>query len=166
LDRHVEAMIPVDVACLDLALARLPQPETHFALALDQPLYFSVHSAVADLAPAGAAAVHVAKYLDRGATGKTDLNELEGLLDRVQPGWRELIVWRRFLPSMRAANALVTAADGGLDGRPIVAFKRITGLYFAGDWVGPEGMLGDAALGSAAQASEMIVSRASRSIDA
>jgi phytoene dehydrogenase-like protein len=159
-------MIPVDVACLDLALTRLPRTETHFALDIDEPLYFSVHSTVADLAPAGAATVHVAKYLDLGATGRADLDELEGLLDRVQPGWRELIVRRRFLPAMRAANALVTAPGGGLDGRPSAALGRITGLYLAGDWVGPEGMLADAALASAAQATEMIVGRGGRSISA
>lgn len=112
LDRQVKAMIPVDLACLDLALTRLPRPKSHFALGIDEPLYFSVHSAVADLAPAGAATVHIAKYLERAAPGSTDLNELEGFLDRVQPGWRELVVWRRFLPSMRAANALVTASGG------------------------------------------------------
>ena len=79
-------MIPVDVACLDLALTRLPRTETHFALDIDEPLYFSVHSTVADLAPAGAATVHAAKYLDLGATGRADLDELEGLLACSQAG--------------------------------------------------------------------------------
>ena len=84
----------------------------------------------------------------------------------MQPGWRELIVRRRFLPAMRAANALVTAPGGPLDGRPSAALGRITGLYLAGDWVGPEGMFADAALASAAQATEMIVGRGGRSISA
>src|SRR5262249_1098075 len=54
---------PVKAACLDLGLRRLPQPRATFALGVDQPLYLSVHSAVARLAPAGAATIHVAKYL-------------------------------------------------------------------------------------------------------
>ena len=45
------------------ALARLPQPRATFALGIDRPLYLSVHSAVAALAPAGGAMIHVAKYL-------------------------------------------------------------------------------------------------------
>jgi putative transposase len=83
-------MIPVDVACLDLALTRLPRTETHFALDIDEPLYFSVHSTVADLAPAGAATVHVAKYLDLGATGRADLDELEGVPPKNSPVGRNL----------------------------------------------------------------------------
>jgi phytoene dehydrogenase-like protein len=59
---------PVRVACLDLGLRTLPESAARVALGLDQPLYLSLHSIVARLAPAGAALAHVCKYLG----GKTD----------------------------------------------------------------------------------------------
>jgi hypothetical protein len=55
--------VPVRAACLDVGLARLPEPRRTFALGLDEPTYLSVHSKTAKLAPEGAAAIHVAKYL-------------------------------------------------------------------------------------------------------
>ena len=51
----IAALVPVRAACLDLALSRLPRPDRNFALGLDRPLYLSVHSATAALAPPGAA---------------------------------------------------------------------------------------------------------------
>jgi phytoene dehydrogenase-like protein len=54
---------PVRAACLDLGLRSLPDPRALFALGIDRPLYLSVHSAVARLAPGGGALVHLAKYL-------------------------------------------------------------------------------------------------------
>ena len=50
-------------ACLDVALSHLPRPDATFALGIDAPLYLSVHSATARLAPAGAALVSTMKYL-------------------------------------------------------------------------------------------------------
>jgi phytoene dehydrogenase-like protein len=43
------AAVPVRAACLDVALSRLPAPSARFALGIDAPVYFSVHSAVAKL---------------------------------------------------------------------------------------------------------------------
>ena len=54
---------PVRLVCLDVALSSLPDKDTLFALGVDRPLYFSVHSAYAKLAPEGGALIHVAKYL-------------------------------------------------------------------------------------------------------
>ncbi len=97
--------VPVRVACLDLALERVPRPAQRFALGLDQPVYFSVHSAAARLAPGGISVIHMMKYLDddvsaavAGAEG-----ELEGVLDLIQPGWKSLVLARRFLPRMTVA---------------------------------------------------------------
>ena len=151
--------IPVEMACLDLGLSALPDPNANLAFGIDQPLYLSVHSAVAKLAPTGGAVIHVGKYLraDKPTTPEADLRELEGLLDLVQPGWRERVVARIFLPRMTVTNALVTADGGGLAGRPGPAVPGIPGLYVAGDWVGPTGMLSDAALASARLAAETIL---------
>src|SRR5262249_56467578 len=97
--RYAAAATPVLAACLDVALARLPRPRVTFALGIDEPSYYSVHSAVARLGPDGAAMVHVARYLgDATPEPKRLEQQLEGVLDRLQPGWREAVVQRRVLP--------------------------------------------------------------------
>ena len=63
---------PVKVATLDVALRSLPKPNATVAFGVDTPLYFSVHSAVAALAPAGGAMIHVLKYLRPGETAGRD----------------------------------------------------------------------------------------------
>jgi phytoene dehydrogenase-like protein len=156
LAKYAKAAIPVRAACLDVALSRLPQPHARFALGIDAPLYFSVHSAAANLAPHHGAMIHVAKYLETNANedAPTILQELEQMLDLLQPGWRELVVDRRFLPRMTVTNALVTV--GGLQSRPSCVVPGVTGLYIAGDWVGSEGQLADASFASGKAAAEMI----------
>ena len=54
---------PVRVATLDVALRSLPKPRRTVAFGVDAPLYFSVHSALARLAPDGGAVIHATKYL-------------------------------------------------------------------------------------------------------
>jgi hypothetical protein len=125
------------------------------ALGVERPLDLSVHSASARLAPEGGALVHLAKYLGGPGEDGDPEAELEALMDQVQPGWREVVVERRFLPSMVTSNALVAAGEGGLAGRPDAAVPGVRGLAIAGDWVGPEGMLADAALASARRAAEL-----------
>lgn len=149
--------IPVRAACLDLALERLPQPRATFALGIDAPLYFSVHSAAAQLAPEGSALIHAAKYLSPHEPFEplTIVQELEQFIDLIQPGWRGLTVERRFLPQMTVSHALVTAAQGGLAGRPGPAVPGFDNLYVAGDWVGPEGMLSDASVASGKLAAQL-----------
>ena len=148
--------MPVHAACLDVALARLPSSSATFALGVDVPLYFSVHSRTARLAPPGAELASAMKYLPAGtrADPARDLDELEAWLDLLQPGWRELVVDRRWLPSMVASNALVLARTGGLRGRPGPAVPDAPGLFVVGDWVGGEGMLLDASLASAERAAD------------
>ena len=154
------AATPVRAACLDIGLTRLPRPRATFALGIDRPLYLSVHSASARLAPEGGAMIHVLKYLSSAdGEAKADERELEGLLDLIQPGWREVVVEHRFLPSMLVSHALPTAAGGGTHGRPGVAVPGSDGVYVAGDWVGPEGLLADASLASARLAAAAIAAR-------
>lgn len=158
---------PVQAACLDVGLRRLPRPAGRLVLGLDCPLYCSVHSAVARLAPEGGATIHLAKYLRSGVRTDphADERELEGVLDLAQPGWRDALVTRRFLPRLTVTHALATAAGGGLAGRPGPAVPGVRGLYVAGDWVGPEGMLADAALTSAKRAAERILAANSAARD-
>jgi len=151
---------PVVTAMLDVALRRLPDPTKLFALSLDQPLYFSAHSASAQLAPAGSALIHVAKYLPTGESdAEADESQLLALLDRMQSGWQTELVECRFLPHLTVSNALVAAADGGLPGRIDVDGLAIPGLAIAGDWVGPTGMLADASLASTRRAAQHITER-------
>ena len=144
-------------ACLDLALDALPVKHSTFALGVDAPLYFSVHSAVASLTPGRGALVHVAKYIEPGSTpdATRDLAELERFTDLLQPSWRDHVVHRRFLPHMTVTHALVTARGGGLAGRPGPAVDGAPGFYVAGDWVGETGMLADASFASARRAAEL-----------
>jgi len=160
-------MRPVEATCLDVALSSLPMPRNLFALGIDKPTYFSVHSAAAQLTPKGGALIHVMKYrnriapihdieIDQGSERKlevaADERELESLLDLMQPGWRDVLVHRRFLPAMTVSNALVTPTTT----RP-APVTPIRGLYIAGDWVGDEGLLSDAALLSARAAANAII---------
>jgi phytoene dehydrogenase-like protein len=141
---------PVTAACLDVALRSLPRPRRTFALGIDRPLYFSVHSAFAQLTPKGGALIHLVRY---GASHPVeDERALDALLDEMQPGWREVLVHRRFLPSMTVSNALVR--PGAPRPSPVTSVR---GLYIAGDWVGNEGLLSDAALASARAAAKAIL---------
>jgi len=149
---------PVRAACLDLALAALPQPRRSFALGIDRPLYFSVHSRAAKVAQRdGLHVIHVAKYLGPDDAGAAALPELEALCDAMQPGWRAHVAARRFLPEMVVSNAVVTP-----QGRP--AIDAVPGVLLAGDWVGPEGMLADAALASAQAAAERVLERSMKAV--
>lgn len=80
LRQWAETTVPVQAACLDVALRHVPHPERRYVLGLDRPLYFSNHSAVARLGPDGGSVIHVAKYLPFGASDAAqDEAELEAL---------------------------------------------------------------------------------------
>ena len=157
LQRWAQQATPSYVACLDVALRRLPQPRHFGALGIDRPVYIVVHSASAQLAPQGAALIHTIRYLqpDEHTNPKATEQELESLLDLVQPGWQHEVVERQFLPHMNATNAIVQASLGGQPARPGPAVPGISNLYVAGDWVGPTGQLTTAALASARQAAHL-----------
>lgn len=156
---------PVTAACLDVALRSLPQPQNTRALSLDEPMHLGVHSAFAQLTPKGGALIHVARSVrseagslddtvPRSRAGEMSADEraMEGMLDRLQPGWRDVLVHRRFLPSLTVSNAISTPEAA----RPS-PITGISGLYIAGDWVGDEGMLSDATLASARVAAKAIL---------
>jgi len=149
--RSLPIMYPARAACLDLGLRTLPEGSARVTFGVDQPFYLSVHSAVARLAPAGAALVHVAKYLAGATDAASDRRELEQFADRAIPGWRQQVELVRFLPQMT-----VTAAVFSPQGRPSADELGIPGVALAGDWVGPEAMLADAAVASALRAAGMV----------
>jgi phytoene dehydrogenase-like protein len=158
---------PVRAACLDVALRRLPRPHATFALGIDEPLYLSVHSAVARLAPEGGALVHVMRYGGRAGDAPESVErQLAGLLDALQPGWRDGVVAQRFRPDLLVSHALPEAVRGGTRGRPGPRVPDLPGMYVAGDWVGPEGLLADASLSSARAAAVAILAAAARATSA
>jgi phytoene dehydrogenase-like protein len=122
-------------------------------MGFDRPLYLSVHSKWARLAPEGGALVHVLRYLGSAEQGgEADERELEGLLDLMQPGWRDEVVTRRFMPDLTVVGALSSVAWEQRDGPRGPAVPETDGLFVAGDWVTPEGMLADRSLASGARA--------------
>ncbi len=126
-----------ELSVLDLGLASLPRASRRFALGIDAPTYLSRHSPPDQR---GGVLLSLASY------ARQPRAELEAMADAVQPGWRERATLQRFLPRMVAVSAIPSPIDGGLAGRPHV--DRGEGLYLAGDWLGPEGWLLDAAISS------------------
>ncbi len=138
---------------LDLGLQRLPPKANDFALGIDVPFYLSVHSGSARLTPEGGALVHIAKYLPIGERpAKNVVEELEGVADLAMPGWRELEVTRQTLRGMVVSNGLPRAHRPRAD----VKVADAPGLFLAGDWVGEEGMIGDASAASAIKAAQSV----------
>jgi phytoene dehydrogenase-like protein len=137
-----------ELSVLDLGLKDLPRRSRRFALGIDEPTYLSRHSPPAHQE---GALLSLASYTRQPRPA------LEAMADAVQPGWRQRVTLERFLPRMVAVSAIATAADGGLAGRPAV--ERGEGLYLAGDWIGPEGWLVDAAIASGAAAATAALRR-------
>jgi phytoene dehydrogenase-like protein len=155
---------PAQAACLDLALTHLPLPHRTFVLGLEQPLYYSVHSQFAQLAPHNGVIVHVAKYLSPAGPGANSTEsgpslrgELEGFMDAIQPGWRDCVRHARFIPKMTVAELWPDASGGGLAGRPAVFDPALPHILLAGDWVGNQGLLLDAACASGRLAARQII---------
>ena len=155
LERRTQEIRPVFAACLDVALSRLPRPGHLFAQGIDIPFYFSVHSAAADLAPGDGALVHVLRYLESGESWSREQirQQLEGVLDQMQPGWREVLVDQQLLPKMRVCHDLPAP------GRPRQGSEIGPGIFVAGDWVGDEGLLADTAIASGSSAAQAILKR-------
>lgn len=146
--------LPVRANTLDLALKRMPAGAHDFALGVDDPLYFSLHSGSAKLALAGGAVVHIAKYLPVGEGPARDAGEeLESVADLVMPGWRKEEVARQQLRGMTVSHGLPRSDRP----RPGVVLPDAAGVFIAGDWVGDEGMIGDAAAASAVKAARSAI---------
>jgi len=158
LRRIVDDLVPARIACLDVALSRLPGMEHPVVQDLDRPRFTSAQSVYTRVAPEGAALVSAFKQLDPRHPGdpREDERDLEDLLDATQPGWRDVLVKRQYLPRIEAAGALPIVKDGGFVGRPGSQVPGIANLYLAGDWVGPEGFLADASMASARRVAQMV----------
>ena len=136
-------------SCLDLGLRRCP--DSGVVIGGDVPFYFSNHSAVANLAPAGQYHAAAVQYLGRDDEPDTDaidaFTRLAGVRD-------DDVVTSRRLHRMTTVTAIATADRGGLAGRPSVTDTGYPNVFVAGDWVGPTGHLADASVASAQAAAD------------
>jgi phytoene dehydrogenase-like protein len=150
----VSNAVPSYASCLDVCLKKLPNPEATFALGIDEPLYLSVHSAAANLGPAGSAMIHVAYYCGSNQTEPSHEAHLEKMLDQLQPGWRNELVFKRFLPHMAASFGTPLAKLSGSPGLESPVLKDLNNVYVCGDFVGKGYQLVDCATQSALDAVE------------
>lgn len=149
---------PVTAACLELAVRR--PPEHPLLLGIGDPLYLSRHTpAAGGLAPEGITIVHLARYGAR--TSDEDRRDLWAHAALAGLGTKDVVA-ERFLHRMVVTGGLPLPETGGLAGRPSVEVAGADGLFIAGDWVGAEGMLADAALASGRRAAELASERAGR----
>ncbi|MEJ8546553.1 phytoene desaturase family protein [Brevibacillus borstelensis] len=153
-------LIPVKGAALDVIVKKLPNPAISFALDLERPLYFSNQSAAATFSNnPDYQVIHVFKYHRSSENPDSDRDHelLEAFLERLQPGWQDNAVTKRYLPAMTVSHSLVTPQRAALLSKESPAIKEIPGLYVVGDWFAREGLLADAALASAREAAKEIV---------
>ena len=158
LHHTINALLPAQVACLDVALRKLPGTQHTIVQDIEQPRFMSTQSLYSHIAPEGGALIYSFKQLDprQRSDPREDERDLEDLLDQSQPGWRDVVVKRQFLPRIDAVGMLPTAQNGGFAGRPGTRVQGIDNLYLAGDWVGP-GFLSDASFNSARVAAQQIL---------
>jgi phytoene dehydrogenase-like protein len=140
------ATVPIRIAHLDLALRPLPEPRHPNVVGLDDPVYLTVQSDVARVAPPGGAVIHVGRYLSPGDEGGDHRPSLEHALDVAQPGWRDHVVDARYVPRSMVAGDHARPATRGSADRPPVGVTGVRGLTVAGDWIGPVGTIADAAI--------------------
>jgi phytoene dehydrogenase-like protein len=126
---------------------------------LDRPRFQTVQSLFTKIAPQGGALIHTIKYLDPAhpTDPGEDERDLEDLLDTLQPGWRDVLVKRIYLPRIESISMLPTPNVGGFAGRPDPQVPDIAGLYLAGDWIGAEGYLVDASMASARRVARLLL---------
>ena len=150
---------PVTAACLELGLRRSPPHPVVFGIG--EPLYLSTHCPPARLAPPGHVVVHVMR--NHAADEALDHREQRAWLwaAALQAGITEGdVVEDRFLAEMVVSGGMPTAAGGGLAGRPSTVGPERPGIFLAGDWVGPVGLLTDAAVSSGVEAGRQAAARA------
>lgn len=150
-----EQAIEITAACLDVALRRLPKPKQQFVYGIDQTVFLSNQSRAAYLSDDGAQVISILKYQGKETDPNKDLRELEGMLDLVQPGWREELIVKQYLPKMTVSHDFMHV-NGRVNPGPAV--PEISGLYVAGDWASHGELLVDAATANAKRAVQQILS--------
>lgn len=137
---------PSRAACLDMGFAA--PPDMTVLLGMDRPLYLIRHCPPAALAPPGGSVVHGLRYLrpDEDPSPEAARAELveHARVAGIEP---EAAAHVRYLHRMTVVGA-VPVPGVGLAGRVDVGDTGHEGVLVAGDWVGADGHLADAALAS------------------
>jgi phytoene dehydrogenase-like protein len=150
-----EQAIEITAACLDVALRRLPKPQQQFVYGIDQTVFLSNQSRAAYLSEDGAQVISVIKYQGEENNPEKDLQDLEKTLDLVQPGWRDELVEKQYLPHITVCHDFMHMRR---QQNPGPAVPEIAGLYVAGEWATHGELLVDAATASAKRAIQHILS--------
>ncbi len=152
----------VEASALDLGIEHRPEVGAHFGL--DTRLYASVHSVATGTTPIGRHLVTVALYRLPGEATGPDETRARLLDHAIAMGVdADAIDVARYLHRLTVAGGMPLADRGGLAGRPGVRIAGRPGVLVAGDWVGPTGLLADAAAASAAAAVAVVADDRSRS---
>lgn len=150
-----EQAIEITAACLDVALKKLPMPKQQFVYGIDRTVFLTNQSRASVLSDDGDQVVCVLKYQGEETNAEADLRELEETLDLVQPGWRDQLVAKQYLPKMTVCHDFMHLKRAE---NPGPAVPEIAGLYVAGDWASHGELLVDAATASARRAVSHILS--------
>lgn len=148
---------PVTGACLDVGVSRVPRPG--YVLGVDEAIMGVTVSPPARQSPAGHAVVSAIRYVVTDA--EADRRSLEAHVARLGVAAPDVVAGR-FLARMVVAGAMPRAETNGLAGRPRVTDSGQPRVLIAGDWVGPEGLLADAAIASAHAAARHALRRLDR----
>jgi len=138
---------PVTAAVLDVVAGLVPK--TRFILGVEHPTYASVVGPPAARVKAGSAAIVCARYLADGE--QHDANNTANQLReqrRLLGVEDSSVVDERYLHRLTVTGGQPLASVGGFAGRPTINSTLDDRLLIAGDWVGPTGLLADAAFAS------------------
>jgi phytoene dehydrogenase-like protein len=158
-----EDIEPLRAACLDVALARLPQGAVDLVLDPRAPAYIGLPSMSTKMGPAGQL-LQAALYLDpdQPRSAAQCLEQLEASIKARYPDWRGLERARRYSPKLKVVSHLPSAQQGGLEARASIDALGLPGIWLAGDWIGAKGWLGDASAASALRAAEAVEAHADK----
>jgi phytoene dehydrogenase-like protein len=154
LNRWSKQAIAVTVACLDVGLKQLTNPKYNFIYGLDLPILYSNQSRLgkpraAKMSDDETQAIITFKYQESQSDVKQDEEQLEQVLDLIQPNWRDQMIVRQYLPKMTVVHDYPHMKR---QENPEPAVPEIKGLYVAGDWVTHGELLVDASVESAKRA--------------
>ncbi|HDR7646969.1 TPA: FAD-dependent oxidoreductase [Bacillus mycoides] len=152
LQKWSEQSIQVTVAALDIGLKRLPNPLHHFALGLDQPIFFTNQSRAAKLSEDGALVVSLIKYHNPMLEINhfhDDQEQLENTMELLHSNWKREVVAQQYLPKITVVHDFPHIDRVEKPGPNIAGMP---GVYVAGDWAGHDEILADAAVASGKRA--------------
>ncbi|QWH17698.1 FAD-dependent oxidoreductase [Bacillus mycoides] len=152
LQKWSEQSIQVTVAALDIGLKRLPNPLHHFALGLDQPIFFTNQSRAAKLSEDGSIVVSLIKYhnpLVELNYFADDKDQLEKTMELLHPNWKREVIVKQYLPKITVVHDFPHI---GRVENPGPNIPEMPGVYVAGDWAGHDEILADAAVASGKRA--------------